>query len=146
MKNKKILSGLVMVAVLLSGTTVLYFAGVERAGVTPAIAKPGGGDCGPGGWCARLDGQAGGCAFYPCCPQGQTYCTGTEYVGFPFPKYVGAPNGACMKWGSQRQLYCRMTACVGVLCPGSGCAANGAFTDQDQPIPVEAGGNCLPKE
>jgi len=39
MKSRKFLGGLV-VAVLLSGTTVLYLAGVDRAGMSKALGQP----------------------------------------------------------------------------------------------------------
>jgi len=143
MKNKKILGGLVVVAVLLSGTTVLYFAGVERPGVTPALAMPPGGNCESGAFCARQDGFGGGCAYYPCCPQGQTYCFGKEHVGYPFIKLVSDPDGSCWKYsGATEQLWCKKTVCVGNLCPSSGCAATGTSTDQWQTPPVQASGSC----
>lgn len=76
MKNKKVFGGLVVVAVLLPGTTVLYIAGVERAGVTSAtvVFAEGGdepfepvGPCGGiasecvevGGFCAKDLGTGG---------------------------------------------------------------------------------------
>jgi len=146
MKRRKMLSGLVVLVVVLSGTTVLYFAGVERGGVTPALAMPPGPGCEEGAFCARQDGFGGGCAYYPCCPQGQTYCFGEEFVGYPFTKLVPDPKGDCWKYSGTPELWCKKTVCVGNLCAGSGCAANGTSTDQWQTPPLKAGGSCGQKK
>ena len=93
MKSKKILSGLVVVVVLLSGTTFLYFAGVQRAGPTPALAQKVGdeepvvpGPCPIGAFCGRWIDNSGGCAEIPCCYPGQTVCGPDAHETYPFPR------------------------------------------------------------
>lgn len=148
MKRKKILGGLVVVAVLLSGTTVLYFAGVERPGVTPALAMPPPGGCEPGAFCAEGMGDGGGCYFRPCCPPGQTYCGSDQRRPPMFFQEIGSPQppslGSCWKYSSYEVVYCSLSECYspGYVCPSSACFVNGNVAFQFANEPVSAGGAC----
>jgi len=158
MKNKKILGGLVVVAVLLSGTTVLYFAGVERAGVTPATAVvPGGGgeppkmaaaptDCGAvGGFCAVDLGKDGGCNPSDCCPPGASWCPGWNYRKSMAFQEVGSPPpgslGSCWTYNNSSpaprcsEKWCDNAYFCSVYC----VAANPSFVSTGTPpIPLNA--------
>lgn len=167
MKSKKTLGGLVAVGVLLSGTTVLYFAGVERVGVAPATAVPpgggdappimgvgkgGGGDCADaGGFCADSLGFGGGCNSRPCCPEGQTYCGSDKRSSARFQE-IGSPRfgslGTCWTYTSHEALSCILTQCYspGHVCPSSACVVTGnvAYQFHSEPVPVD-GASCRPK-
>lgn len=157
MKMKKILGGLVVVAVLLSGTTVLYFAGVDRAGLTPALAVPDGepvilpsGDCADaGGFCADNLGTGGGCNPRACCPQGQTYCwQGSHRDTRPFQQLGSPPPpslGSCWKYDGSTAPWCDIDWCDGgpeictALCEPAG---TGGTVYHSKPVSLNAG--CLP--
>jgi len=153
MKNKKFLGGLVVLVVLLSGTTVLYFAGVERAGVTPAFARlDDGTSCSAaGGFCAIDLGTGGGCTPWGCCPQGQTSCGPTNIVkptsGF---RILGAPPsgslGSCWHYpAGPPKLWCIYSDCTGWACP-SACSVH-PLTQGNPHYNVEAEpleASCLP--
>ena len=156
MKNKKILGGLVVVAVLLSGTTVLYFAGVERAGVTPALADQheiggggGGGDCGgctePGTFCAVLLSNGGGYNNVPCCPEGQWWCGSWYRERVSFPEVGSDPCGSCWKYDSSTAPWCNEWWCNNFyVCPAVYCQRmNPRFVRTRNP-PVRVSGGCLP--
>ena len=159
MKNKKILGGLVVVAVLLSGTTVLYFAGVERAGVTPALADQheigggGGGegsDCtDAGGFCAKDLGTDGGCNFRPCCPEGQTYCGSDHRYPISFQE-IGSPQppslGSCWKYDGSTAPWCLLNQCrsPAFVCPSLECVVIDSGTSQRRSRVVSLNASCLP--
>jgi hypothetical protein len=144
MKRKKILSGLVVVVVLLSGTTFLYFAGVERAGVTPALAMLQDGDCGPGGFCAVDLGMGGGCNPTDCCPPGASWCPGWNYRSpMAFQEVGSDPHGSCWTYNGSTAAYCSEKWCDNFyICPAAQCvAANPAFV-RTATKPVAMGGTC----
>jgi len=137
MKKKNTLSGLVVVIVLLSGTTDFYFLGVERPGVTPVLAQdpepdPGGGGCGggacggcvaAGGFCAVDQGTGGGCTPRLCCGEAQTSC-GPPALARPisFRKLGSPPSGSCGScWhhpaNAEPKLWCVYSNCTGWACP-----------------------------
>ncbi len=160
MKNKKVLGGLVAAAVLLSGTTVLYFAGVERVGVAPANAVPpgrgdappimevgGGGDCADaGGFCADNLGMGGGCQDLVCCPPGANWCAGTSsYEPIAFREVGSNPNGTCWKYSTNKVPYCHRWVCSGsTICPAL-CQTFGTSIVLTRTAPQEISGSCLPK-
>ncbi len=153
MKRKKTLGGLVVVAVLLSGTTVLYFGGVERPGVTPALAEHeisggGGSGCPAGSFCAIGLGTGGGCASRECCAPGQTYCGSDQRRPPMFFQEIGSPQspsrGSCWKYSSYEVVYCSLNECYSpaYVCPSSACFVNGNVAFLFQNEPVSAGGSC----
>lgn len=151
MKNKKILGGLVAVAVLLSGTTVLYFAGVERPGVTPVLARPpDDNDCHiAGGFCAIDLGMSGGCNPSDCCPPWKTYCPGWDYRQPYEFREVGSPPegslGTCWTYnGSQPVLYCREKYCSNQYLCNVNCVAANPFFDRTSTPPIALNASCLP--
>ena len=151
MKNKKILGALVVVAVLLSGTTVLYFAGVDRLGVTPAFARlDDGTSCSAaGGFCAIDLGTDGGCYFRPCCPEGQTYCGSDHRYPISFQE-VGSPPpgslGSCWKYDGSMAPWCLLNQCrsPAFVCPSLECVVidSGTPLRRDRVVPLQA--SCLP--
>jgi hypothetical protein len=156
MKNKKILGGLVVVAVLLSGTTVLYFAGVERAGLSRALAQEPppepvdpGGDCGvcdePGAFCAVSLGMGGGCNDLVCCPPGvYTFC-GTSYKQTMSFQEVGSnPCGSCWKYSTTKTGWCKHWGCGGSPLCNVACVPFGPPIVLTKYEPTQAGGRCLP--
>lgn len=163
MKNKKIPGGLVVVAVLLSGTTVLYLAGVERVGVTPANAVPpgeggdppyigppgGGSDCSEaGGFCAEAMGMGGGCRNVPCCPQGQTWCGSWDRQTVSFQE-IGSPQpgslGTCWKYDGSTAAYCNQIWCSHAPLCTAFCIQTPPSFDRLRSKPVQVAGSCLPK-
>jgi hypothetical protein len=152
MKNKKILGGLVVVAVLLSGTTVLYFAGVELPGVTPTLARPpDDNDCHvAGGFCAIDLGMGGGCNPRDCCPAGQSSCGPNDRDPYSF-REIGSPPpgslGSCWKYPDPGvdKAWCISVACTGTACPQP-CYhepyAPGTYSYRREPVPVNA--SCYP--
>ena len=127
MKSKKILGGLVVVAVLLSGTTVLYFAGVERAGVTPALASghkivAGGGLCDVG-FCARQKDRVPGCTTVPCCPTGEPFCDSVARVPSSSRQVLeSAPIGTCWAFQGVEGETCEYYQCGdAALCSNPAC-------------------------
>jgi len=154
MKSSKFLGGLVVVTVLLSGTAVLYLAGVDRGGVSkalgqpvpPPLGPPGDEDCPPGAFCGTLIGQAGGCTNIPCCPPEQAYCGTYEHVGSPFLKVKSDPKGSCWKFkDGEPQEWCRYVVCTGTVCPSS-CAGTATYDIVYKTEPEQVGGSCLPKK
>jgi hypothetical protein len=148
MKSKKGFIGLIAGMVVLSGSTLLYLAGVERVGVTPALATPPGGgqgDCPVGAFCGKEVGQGGACTYVPCCPEGQAYCFLEERVGYPFRKVMADAKGSCWEFKAPAEPYCKETTCVGGVCP-SGCTATGTQEILERYPPRPIGGQCLPKE
>lgn len=163
MKSRKFLGGLVVVAVLLSGTTVLYFAGVDRPGVTPALAevplRDPGGACGSigsdclnlGGFCAVDLGMGGGCNSRPCCPPGQTYCGSDQRRPTMYFQEVGSPPpgsiGSCWKYSSNEVVWCILNQCFSgnYVCPSSACLPSGSIASlfQIEPEPIEASCACV---
>lgn len=158
MKNKKILGGLVVVAVLLSGTTFLYFAGVERAGPTPVLAGDpddpavgppcGEGGCGgciaAGGFCAVSVGTGGGCTPRLCCGEAQTSCGPTALARpLSFRQLGSPPSGSCGTcWyypaDATPKLWCVYSDCTGSACP-SACSVH-PLTQGNPQFSVEAVG------
>ena len=135
MKNKKILGGLVVVVVLLSGTTVLYFAGVERVGVTPATAVPPGGGGAPKklaappggicevGFCARQKDRVPGCTTVPCCPTGEPYCDSVARVRSSSRQVLeSSPTGSCWAFQGLEVDTCEYYQCGdAALCSNPAC-------------------------
>ena len=154
MKRKKILGGLVVVAVLLSGTTFLYFAGVERPGVTPALARitPEGppSDCAAaGGFCAVDLGMGGGCISSDCCPSGAWWCPGWGYRRpLAFQEVGSDANGSCWTYDGSTAAYCRERWCDNAyFCSVYCVAANPAFA-RTTTVPVPLRGvscGCTPE-
>jgi len=146
MKNKKFLAGLVVVAVLLSGTSVLYFAGVERVGVTPTLASvppdgPPGGDCeAAGGFCAVSLGMDGGCNPVDCCPPGASWCGSWYRETLPFQEVGSDLNGTCWKYDGSTAPYCNEWWCNNFyICPAVYCQRmNPKFVrTRGIPVPLE---------
>jgi hypothetical protein len=147
MKRKKILGGLVVVVVLLSGTTVLYFAGVDRPGVTPALAIPPGGDCEPGAFCAVDLGMGGGCNSVPCCPGEQYWCGSWYREPVSFQELGSNPNGICWTYRIYETPRCKWGACLGSALCNAFCVAAypPLYIKKHEPEPLE-GASCLPAE
>ncbi len=165
MKNKKILGGLAVVAVLLPGTTVLYIAGVERAGVTSAtvVFAEGGdepfepvGPCGgiasqcvvAGGFCANNLGTDGGCNPRDCCPPGSSWCPGWNYRQPGSFQEIGSPapgsHGSCWTYDSTTSVYCNEKYCDShYTCDVYCVSANPAFPIiRNPPVPLQASCAC----
>ncbi len=144
MKKKNTLSGLVVVVVLLSGTTALYFLGVQRPGVTQVLARPlGSDDCSVGAFCAKRADQTTGCTSVGCCPQGQTYCNAQAREGFPFPKLVGikaGEKGQCWTFTGEVVDYCMYYQCGdAALCSDSSCKEIATIRIATQQYPIGSG-------
>ncbi len=151
MNGKKILIGLVMLMVILSGTTVLFFTDVEKLGVTPATAAPPpDNDCHlSGGFCAEWLGTSGGCAARPCCPPGQTYCWQASHrITYLFQELGSPPPGSlgtCWKYDGSMAPWCEIDWCDGgpsICSPLCKPAGTGGTTGRDKAVPLEA--SCLP--
>jgi len=120
MKKKNILGGLVVVVVLLSGTTVLYFAGFKGPGITQALAEPvGSDDCPEGTFCGRQVGTDGGCAQRYCCQGTINDCTGSQKMPYSYPRLTSASTlypGSCWKYTPQQVATCTSQDCTGTAC------------------------------
>lgn len=126
MKNKKILGGMVVLVIILSGTTVLYLAGVERSGVTPALAAPSSVGCPAGTYCLSYAGVKKGCGNFPCCPQSDTICGGDSNSPFDVPKYGDPGSSAtCYKFDGPEIKECRIMLCGGGTCAQGNCKPGG---------------------
>jgi len=107
MKSKKILSGLVVVAVLLSGT---------------ALARPGGGICDVG-FCARQKDRVPGCTTVPCCPTGEPYCDSIARVPSSSRQVLeSASTGSCWAFQGLEVETCEYYQCGdAALCSDPNC-------------------------
>jgi hypothetical protein len=126
MRKKVRLILLAASVVFLSGTAILYLAGVEDEQGDLALAIPDPVDCPLGDFCGRLVDYTGGCANRACCPQGSNYCNHyPSDVHVSFPRIVAASEGTCFRPGGQKE-YCERWQCGGaVLCSEGTCVATG---------------------
>lgn len=137
--------GLVFVSVF----AVMGLLGASRtlAPVIPDPPPPPSNDCTEaGGFCARMDGFTGGCAYTSCCADGQTYCYSSERVPYPWPRLISDPNGGCWKLDGGSANWCLNTECVGSLCQGTPCTATGAISYIKKSLPHAINASCLPKQ
>ena len=150
MKNRKILGGLV-VTVLLSGTTVLYLAGVDRAGVSKALAGPIPPPLGPPGglcdvgFCAIQKDRIPGCTTVPCCPTGETYCDSIARVSSSSRQVLeSAKSGSCWSFTGPVIETCEYYQCGdAALCSNPACKeiATSWITTKQEAVVV---GICRP--
>jgi len=127
MRNKKVLGGLIVVAVLLSGTTVFYIPGVNHPGVAPAFAMPSGGFLCAVGVCMRYVGTRDGCGSFPCCSQYVDRCAGISHVAITVPQWESADSGSCYVLTGSVPA-CDIYDCDGPLyCPLNGGPPCNAF-------------------
>jgi hypothetical protein len=144
MKKKRVLIGCLGALVVLSGTTGFYFVGVDRADVAPAMAVPPDGGCPAGGFCAKpVTGL--GCAYIPCCPQGQQLCGTDKHIGSEsFQKLKNDGLGSCWSYSGDEELWCTKTVCQGDQCRGfQACNATGPVEYLYRTPPANTGPKCV---
>ena len=95
--------------------------------------------CPDGGVCAKYLDDAGGCTTLSCCPQGQTYCAGVFRTSYPFPRYISAYKGVCVRASQTSQHYCYTRDCGGAYLCGESCVPVGDAVDLSQPLPEVLG-------
>lgn len=113
--------------------SVLLLLESERPNPRTALAQvPNGRGC-PNGWvCAKFVGNQGGCNPHSCCPEGQTYCSGSEYSPHPSEQWAAATSGICIKGSVTENVdWCLISPCQGpTYCMQGGCSAQGGEMTQ----------------
>lgn len=144
--SKRLVIGWAAVMFVLSGTGVFYFLGLKQAGVTPTMAVPPPGGCGPGGFCGRSATGPGGCSTITCCPEGQTICGPDRRAGSSsFPKVEPYGLGTCYAYDGPEQTWCTYYACAGsTSCPSSDCRSRASVREEKHATPRQVGGQCVP--